>query len=57
MSLQSQKASLENGKRKFGERMTLEEAGRADFDNGQGGETSTEDEKTFPRKRGGEAGS
>ena len=35
MSLQSQVSSLEKGKRKFGERMTLEEAGRADFDNGQ----------------------
>ena len=35
MSLQSHKAPLEKGKRKFGERMTLEEAGRADFDNGQ----------------------
>ena len=34
MALQAQK-SQENGKRKFGDRMTLEEAERRDFDNGQ----------------------
>lgn len=34
MALQAQK-SQEKGKRKFGDRMTLEEAERRDFDNGQ----------------------
>ena len=35
MSLPAKLLSQEKGKRKFGERMTLQEAGRADFDNGQ----------------------
>ena len=34
MALQAHK-SQEKGKRKFGDRMTLEEAERRDFDNGQ----------------------
>ena len=35
MSLPAKLLLQEKGKRKFGERMTLQEAGRADFDNGQ----------------------